>query len=204
MKKKDLLVLGLAAALGVLMFRTANTRHRSARPVAMEQADPASDQSTSESRRPGETDSVDQDRALKKRPGRLSKAESPNAQSNRETAEAAAILLEQAPVTLAVYYSQAREALSLVGADPDAEEFWIAAINDPSFTAKQREDLIEDLNEEGFEDPKHPTEDELPLVLNRLLLIEQLAPDAMDAANADSFAEAYKDLWNIYTRLTAE
>src|SRR5205807_495183 len=77
----------------------------------------------------------------------------------------------------------ARVALSLVGIDSEAEAYWFGAINDPSLSANEREDLIEDLNEEGFTDPKHPTPDELPLILRRLELIEMLAPYAMDEVN---------------------
>ena len=91
----------------------------------------------------------------------------------------------------------ARDALALVGADPDAELYWFAAINDLSLPANEREDLIEDLNEEGLPDPKHPTIDDLPLILNRLALIEAVGPDAADEVNADAFAEAYKDLLNL-------
>ncbi|MEA2733662.1 MAG: hypothetical protein QOE14_113 [Humisphaera sp.] len=97
----------------------------------------------------------------------------------------------------------AREALDLVGADPAAEAIWYEAINDPAVSAHDRQDLIEDLNENGFPDPKHVTPDDLPLVVSRLELIEQLAPDAMDDVNADAFAEAYKDLNNMLKRLTA-
>jgi hypothetical protein len=98
----------------------------------------------------------------------------------------------------------ARVALSLVGADATAEEYWAAAINDPSLSAKEREDLIEDLNEVGFADPHNPTPDEIPLIVNRLQIIEQYAPFAMDDNNARSFAEAYKDLSNMLARLTAQ
>jgi hypothetical protein len=91
----------------------------------------------------------------------------------------------------------ARTALSLVGADPAAEEYWAAAINDPNLSANERKDLIEDLNEDGLSDPKHPGPQDLPLIANRLRLIEELAPSAMDAVNADAFAEAYKDLNNM-------
>ena len=98
----------------------------------------------------------------------------------------------------------ARVALSLVGVDPGAEEYWAMAINDPSLSDSEREDLIEDLNEEGFEDPKNPTLDELPLIVNRLQIIEEYAPSAMDEVNARSFAEAYKDLFNMYVRLTGQ
>jgi hypothetical protein len=96
----------------------------------------------------------------------------------------------------------ARWALSFVGADPDAEDYWVEAINDPILSAHERQDLIEDLNEDGLSDPDHPTMWDLPLIMSRLLLIEELAPFAMDQANADAFQEAYKDLANMYDRLT--
>lgn len=96
----------------------------------------------------------------------------------------------------------ARVALSFVGADPDAEAYWDMAINDPSLSAHERQDLIEDLNEDGFPDPDHPTVDDLPLIVSRLFLIEELAPDAMDKVNWDAFLEAHKDLVNMYTSLT--
>jgi hypothetical protein len=95
----------------------------------------------------------------------------------------------------------AREALALVGADPAAEAFWVDAINDPTRSAHERKDLIEDLNEEGFDDPKSLTLDDLPLIESRIKLIEQLAPGAMDEANFAAFAEAYKDLVNMYARV---
>jgi len=91
----------------------------------------------------------------------------------------------------------ARVALAFVGADPEAEAYWCEAINDPSLTGHERSDLIEDLNEDGLSDPKRPTLDDLPVILNRLRLIQELAPDAMDRVNLDAFAEAYKDLLNL-------
>ena len=57
------------------------------------------------------------------------------------------------------------------------------------------------MNEDGFPDPKNITSDDLPLILNRLQLIEALAPDSMDETNAAAFAEAYKDLSNMLQRL---
>lgn len=98
----------------------------------------------------------------------------------------------------------ARSALGLVGADPQAEEIWYAAINDPNTPAKARQDLIEDLNEDGFDDPRNITEDDLPLIYSRIALIEQLGPEAMDDVNAAAFAEAYKDLVNMVMRLEQE
>ncbi|HEV8605244.1 MAG TPA: hypothetical protein VGQ99_07760 [Tepidisphaeraceae bacterium] len=98
----------------------------------------------------------------------------------------------------------ARFALGFVGADPQAEEVWYEAINDPNMSPKARQDLIEDLNEDGFPDPRNITEDDLPLIYNRIALIEQVAPDAMDDVNAAAFAEAYKDLVNMLARLEQE
>jgi hypothetical protein len=88
----------------------------------------------------------------------------------------------------------ARVALSFVGADPEAEAYWYAAIDDPDLPPQERQDLIEDLNEDGLTDPRHPAAEDLPLILGRLLLIEALAPYARDEVNADAFAEAHKDL----------
>jgi hypothetical protein len=91
----------------------------------------------------------------------------------------------------------ARVALGLVGMDPTAEAYWYAAINDPKIPAKERQDLIEDLNEDGLSDPKHPGPVDLPVILNRIGYIEAIGPYAMDQVNADAFAEAYKDLVNL-------
>ena len=88
----------------------------------------------------------------------------------------------------------ARVARAFVGMDADAEAYWYGAINNPSLPAKERQDLIEDLNEEGLSDPRRPTADDLPLIVSRLLIIEEVGPGAMDEVNADAFQEAYKDL----------
>ena len=119
------------------------------------------------------------------------------------------LAIEEEPESLeppepAVSLPVARIALGFVGADPQAEELWYAAINDPNMPANARQDLIEDLNEEGFADPRNMTEDDLPLIYSRLALIEQVAPDAMDDVNAAAFAEAYNDLVNMVLRLEQE
>jgi hypothetical protein len=91
----------------------------------------------------------------------------------------------------------ARVALAFIGADAAAEIYWYGAINDPTLPPDERQDLIEDLNEDGLSDPKHPTPEDLPVILSRLLLIEAAGPYAMDEVNADAFQEAYKDLVNL-------
>lgn len=92
----------------------------------------------------------------------------------------------------------ARIALSSVGEDPEAEAYWVQAINDPSLPAEERKDLIEDLNEDGLSDPHHPGPQDMPLIASRIRLIEEMAPLATDKVNADALGEAYKDLVNLY------
>jgi hypothetical protein len=75
-------------------------------------------------------------------------------------------------------------------------------INDPILTRSHRKNLIEDLNQDGFADTKNLTARDLPLIQNRIALIERLAPNAMDDANGAAFKEAYKDLINMRARIT--
>lgn len=124
-----------------------------------------------------------------KPPSAKAKQGDPNAQSHSAQGSGSPKPEPQDPL--------ARAALSLVGADPFAEAYWNDAINDPSLPAQERQDLIEDLNEDGLSDPQHPGPQDLPLIASRIALIEQLAPFAMDPVNADAFAEAYKDLVNL-------
>lgn len=98
----------------------------------------------------------------------------------------------------------ARTALGMVGADGEAEAVWVEAINDTGLTAKARKDLIEDLNEEGFEDLKNLTEGDVALILRRLALIEEVAPYAMDDVNAAAFEEAYVDLVKMLAKASAK
>jgi hypothetical protein len=90
----------------------------------------------------------------------------------------------------------ARVALSLVGADPAAEQYWTAAIFDPSLPDQEREDLMEDLNEDGLSDPQRPGPQDLPLIVNRIRIIEQIAPYADDFM-LEHLWEADKDLRNM-------
>jgi hypothetical protein len=64
--------------------------------------------------------------------------------------------------------------------------------------------LIEDLNQDGFPDTKNLTARDLPLIENRLALIEQLAPTAMDEVNLAAFKEAYKDLFNMRAKISSQ
>jgi hypothetical protein len=94
----------------------------------------------------------------------------------------------------------ARLALSYVGADADANQFYQKAINDSGLPGDHRKNLIEDLNQDGFPDRRNLGAKDLPLIQNRIALIEQLAPSATDPVNAAAFREAYKDLLKMRER----
>lgn len=88
----------------------------------------------------------------------------------------------------------ARLALAYVGVSAEAEQLYRIAIDDPAMSDSARKNLIEDLNETGFADPRNLTAADLPLIERRLALIDRLAPRAKDATNAAAFAEARNDL----------
>jgi hypothetical protein len=98
----------------------------------------------------------------------------------------------------------AREALRAVGKDPAALVIWLRAINDPAMPEGDRSDLIEDLNDEGYDDLGSYTEADLQLILARLELIEQQMPLAKDAVNAWAFTEAYQDLLGMLGKARAD
>jgi len=92
-------------------------------------------------------------------------------------------------------------ALWYLGTDPAAETTWRRAIDDPAHPAGVRSDLIVDMIDEGYTDNDHPTQDDLPVILARLELIERYAPYAMDTVNAEAFEVAYRHLLDLYVRL---
>lgn len=91
---------------------------------------------------------------------------------------------------------EAREALALVGLDPEAEQYWLGAIFDSSLPDNEREDLMEDLNETGFADPKNLTADDFSLIMARLQIIDFVLPNADDFMT-EHLLEAQKDLANM-------
>lgn len=98
----------------------------------------------------------------------------------------------------------ARDALALVGLDPSAEQYWLTAIYDTSLPDKEREDLMEDLNEVGFADPENVTANDLPLIVNRMQIIEELEPNLNDSFMSEHLGEAYKDLANMYAKAAGQ
>jgi hypothetical protein len=109
----------------------------------------------------------------------------------------------QKPPKEPLHDPDARDALALVGLDPQAEQYWLQAIFDTSLPDKEREDLMEDLNEVGFADPKNLTPNDLPLIVSRLQMIEQLEPN-VDPFMQEHLHEAYKDLSNMYGQVTGQ
>jgi hypothetical protein len=97
----------------------------------------------------------------------------------------------------------ARLALSYVGVDAQANEFYQKTINDMTLTKGHRSNLIEDLNEDGL-NFRNLTANDVPIIRNRLALIEQLAPHAADAVNAAAFKEAHKDLVNMLEKASRQ
>jgi len=86
--------------------------------------------------------------------------------------------------------------MSFVGMDSEAEAYWLGAIFDSSLPDNEREDLMEDLNEEGLSDHKRPGPQDLQVILNRLAIIEEILPHA-DRFMVTHLGEAYKDLVNL-------
>ena len=93
----------------------------------------------------------------------------------------------------------ARAALSLVGVDPAAEAYWLEAIHDRNLSDREREDLMEDLNEEGLSDPRQPAAEDFWVIANRLRIIEEVVPSA-DPFMLEHLGEAYKDLLALYAQ----
>ena len=88
----------------------------------------------------------------------------------------------------------ARVALNYTGIYPQADQLWRNTVTDMSVPEEHRKNLIEDLNEVGFNDPQHITPSDLPLIEKRLNILEDLAKNTSDPANLAAIKEAYKDL----------
>ncbi|MGI8965353.1 MAG: hypothetical protein ACR2H1_04600 [Limisphaerales bacterium] len=91
----------------------------------------------------------------------------------------------------------ARLALNFAGTSAEADTMYRMTINDKSLPENGRRELIEDLNRDGFENEKHPTERDLQLAKNRLELIKQYRGDADSKILNDAFNEAEKDLLDM-------
>ncbi len=90
-----------------------------------------------------------------------------------------------------------RYALSFAGADEQATAFWHKAITDPALPFGQRRELIEDLNQDGFQNEKNPTARDAQLIAQRLALVDQLHNEIDNPVLKDAWREAGKDLQNM-------
>lgn len=101
-----------------------------------------------------------------------------------------------------------RIGLTYVGAadnqvNDQAVQLFHAAINDPSLSPEQRQNLIEDLNQDGLSNRRNPTPDDLKIIANRYQLAQwylQQSSVQNDPTFAAPFTEANKDLVNLLQR----
>jgi len=96
----------------------------------------------------------------------------------------------------------ARVALHWVGADGQADEFYIRVINDMTLPGGIRKDIIEDLN--YLPDKRKPSPGDLPLIDNRIAIIEDQLPKTSDPVNAAALTEAHTDLVNMKKAATTK
>lgn len=99
---------------------------------------------------------------------------------------------------------EAREALPRVGANTNATNTWLEAINNPEVPAATRAALIGGLADEGFSDADNPGEADLPLIQARMQLVERIAPQAIDNTNTTAFNEVYRALQQFAERLAQD
>ncbi len=95
----------------------------------------------------------------------------------------------------------ARLALTYAGADAQANDLYLKAINDLKLPKDQRRNLIEDLNQDGLPRNRKLETSDLPLIENRIALIEENAAKASDPINLAAFKEAHKDLLEMRERI---
>jgi hypothetical protein len=96
----------------------------------------------------------------------------------------------------------AQMALTYVGKSEKADTLFFKAINGSALNRDTRRNLIEDLNQNGFADPKNLSSADLPLIQKRLALIDASLPNAADPVDAEAFREARKDLLAMKAKLT--
>src|SRR5688572_4992500 len=96
----------------------------------------------------------------------------------------------------------ARVALNWVGADGQAEDFYLRAINDMTLSASHRKNLIEDLN--YLPDKRKVSSSDVPIIDHRLDIIKDQMPKTSDPVNAAALVEAHNDLQNMKKAATTQ
>lgn len=97
----------------------------------------------------------------------------------------------------------ARLALAYVGGNDQAVQLWHRAILDPSLLPDQKRNLVEDLNEDGLQNKKVPTPEDLQLIARRYALTQAYLQQEYvlkDKVLNAAFHEADKDLRNLLQR----
>ena len=84
--------------------------------------------------------------------------------------------------------------------DRQVDALYKIAIKDTNLTADSRRELIEDLNQDGFDNLKNLSERDQQLVQNRLALIDQSRNAADPKIISDAFNEAEKYLKAMLAR----
>ena len=191
MNTKKIIVLSFAVALAAVLTGMLIAGRKTESPVVLERVTQAPTNPVpviSEATSPGEIPTVE----IKPQIQPAQASVQPTVRPQKIAVQTASPAQGKEPVQDPV----ARIALSFVGVDSEAEAYWLGAIYDSNLPDQEREDLMEDLNEDGLSDPKHPGPQDIPLILNRIALIEEIAPTA-DPFMQDHLGEAYKDLNNM-------
>ena len=79
---------------------------------------------------------------------------------------------------------------------------WSAAIKDQNLSADSRRELIEDLNQDGFDNLKNFSAKDVQLIQNRLALIKNSRDTSDPKIITEAFNEAEKDLKDMLTKAT--
>ncbi len=95
-----------------------------------------------------------------------------------------------------------RFALNFAGLNAQADNLWQKAIFDKVISVKDRNELIEDLNQDGFESTRNPTQRDLLLIRNRLALIARYRGQTDEPGITAGFDEVQRDLQRMLERST--
>lgn len=98
----------------------------------------------------------------------------------------------------------ARLALNFAGADEQADALYKSAIKDPNLSPDSRRELIEDLNQDGYDNLRNFSARDVQLIRNRLALIEKSRNATDPKIITDAFNEAEKDLRNMLAKATQQ
>ena len=96
-----------------------------------------------------------------------------------------------------------RFALNFAGSNLQADDLWHTSIMDKNLSLDARRELIEDLNQDGYDNLKSPTARDLMIMTNRLALIDRFRAESDHKVISGAFDEAEKDLRKMIQKYTA-